>query len=80
MIKSKHAATSPPGPMAKAEGTMLSLLKRHEIQVLLKAKHTQANVANLVGVSERTVRRVSRGRGSRPWVVEIASESGPWLQ
>ena len=37
---------------------MLTLLKRHEIQVLRGAGHGQAEVATLSGVSERTVRRV----------------------
>jgi transposase len=37
---------------------MVTLLKRHEIQVLRKAGHGQTEVAGLVGVSERTVRRV----------------------
>ena len=34
------------------------MLKRHEIQVLRKAGHAQAEVAALTGVSEREVRRV----------------------
>jgi transposase len=38
---------------------MLSRLKRHEIQVLLAAGHTRAEVAEFSGVSTRTVRRVS---------------------
>jgi transposase len=37
---------------------MLDLMKRHEIQVLRRAGHTQADVARLAGTSERTVRRV----------------------
>lgn len=36
------------------------MLKRHEIQVLRRAGHTQADVAALAGVSEREVRRVER--------------------
>jgi transposase len=36
------------------------MLKRHEIQVLRKAGHDQAEVARLAGVSEQTVRRVER--------------------
>lgn len=36
------------------------MLKRHEIQVLLSAGHTQAEVARLAGVSERTVRRIAQ--------------------
>lgn len=34
------------------------MLKRHEIQVLHRAKHTLEEVANLAGVSARSVRRV----------------------
>ncbi len=39
-------------------GEMISLLQRHEIQVLLRAGLEQADVASRVGVSVRTVRRV----------------------
>lgn len=38
---------------------MLDMLKRHEIQVLRKAGHNQVEVAELAGVSERSVRRVA---------------------
>ena len=38
---------------------MLDMLKRHEIQVLRRAGHSQAEVAQLAGVSERSVRRVA---------------------
>lgn len=38
---------------------MLGMLKRHEVQVLLSAGHTQAEVARLAGVSERSVRRIA---------------------
>ncbi|MHB8727383.1 MAG: IS21 family transposase [Casimicrobiaceae bacterium] len=41
-------------------GEMLPLLKRHEIQVLLRAGHTQEDVAERTGVSVDTVRRVKR--------------------
>ena len=41
------------------EGSMITLLKRHEIQVLLNAGHTQAEVASLAKVSERSVRRIA---------------------
>ena len=34
---------------------MLGMLKRHEIQVLLKAGHSRAEVAELTGVSIRSV-------------------------
>jgi transposase len=39
---------------------MLPLLKRHEIQVLRRAGHTQEEVARIAGVSKRAVRRVER--------------------
>lgn len=37
---------------------MLGMLKRHEVQVLRRAGHSQAEVARLTGVSEREVRRI----------------------
>ena len=37
---------------------MLRLMKRHEIQVLLRAHHSQKKVAELAGVSISSVRRV----------------------
>ena len=36
------------------------MLKRHEIQVLLKAGHSRAEVAQLTGVSVRSVKRVAK--------------------
>jgi transposase len=39
-------------------GEMLPLLRRHEIQVLLRAGHAQTDVAKRVGVSVDTVQRV----------------------
>ncbi len=39
------------------------MLKRHEIQVLLKAGHSQAAVAQLTGVSVRSVKRVAKEGG-----------------
>ena len=39
---------------------MLNALKRYEIQLLVAVGHTQAEVARLAGVDERTVRRVLR--------------------
>jgi hypothetical protein len=38
---------------------MLTMLKRHEIQVLLRAGHTQEETARLAGVSVRSVRRIA---------------------
>jgi hypothetical protein len=39
---------------------MLPLMKRHEIQVLLRAHHSQKKVAELAGVSISSVRRVGK--------------------
>lgn len=39
---------------------MLNALKRYEIQLLLSAGHSQAEVAKFAGVGERSVRRVAR--------------------
>lgn len=38
---------------------MIDMLKRHEIQVLRRAKHTLAEVAKLAGVSQSSVQRVA---------------------
>jgi transposase len=38
---------------------MLGMLKRHEIEVLLKAGHPKTEVARLVGVSARSVHRIA---------------------
>jgi predicted transcriptional regulator len=37
---------------------MIDMLKRHEIQVLRRAGHSQREVAVLAGVSRRSVQRV----------------------
>jgi len=37
---------------------MLSMLKRHEIQALARAKHSYDEIAELTGVPRRTVARV----------------------
>lgn len=39
---------------------MISLLKRHEAQVLLVAGHTEKEVSELAGISERSVRRIKK--------------------
>lgn len=46
------------GTQVGASGGMLPLLKRHEIQVLLRAGHSQRDVAERTGASADTVRRV----------------------
>src|SRR5207249_2152043 len=45
-------------PRTDGEGEMFDVLKRHEIQVLRRAGLKQTQVAELTGVSERSVRRV----------------------
>jgi transposase len=50
---------------------MINMLKRHEIQVLRKAGHTQADVAERAEVSESAVRRVER----EPTVGEVDEEA-----
>jgi transposase len=39
---------------------MIDMLKRHEIQVLRRAGHSQSEIATLAGVSRRSVQRVER--------------------
>src|SRR5262244_2494965 len=39
---------------------MLSMLKRHEVEILLKAGHAKAEVARLTGVSLRSVKRIAQ--------------------
>ena len=46
-------------PRVAQEGEVLPLLARHEIQVLLRAGFSQADVARRTGASARTVRRVA---------------------
>src|SRR5580704_15291694 len=38
---------------------MLGLLKRHEVQVLLKAGHKRTEVSRLTGISRSSVQRIS---------------------
>src|SRR4029077_20920110 len=38
---------------------MLGMLKRHEVEILLKASHSKAEVARLAGVSLRSVNRIA---------------------
>ncbi len=47
------------GESSPREASMIKLLKRHEIQVLLKAGHTQAARARIAKVSVRSVKRVA---------------------
>jgi hypothetical protein len=46
---------------------MIGMLKRHEIEILLKAGHSQPEVARLSGVGLRSVRRIAR----EPSVVDV---------
>jgi DNA invertase Pin-like site-specific DNA recombinase len=38
---------------------MLGLLKRHEVEILLKAGHRRTEVARLTGISPGSVRRIA---------------------
>lgn len=40
---------------------MLGMLKRHEIEILLKAGHPKTEVARLAGVSARSDHRIAEG-------------------
>jgi hypothetical protein len=51
---------------------MWGMLKRHEIQVLLKAGHSRAEVAQLTGVSIRSVKRVAK-EGAITYVDDAAA-------
>jgi transposase len=51
---------------------MLDMMKRHEIQVLRRAGHSQVEVARLAGTTERTVRRVE----DEPAVVDVDLGAG----
>ncbi len=58
------------------------MLKRHEVEILLKAGHLQTEVARLTGVSVRSVQRIaeeapiqwdfSRGKAGRRPVPKLA--------
>ena len=51
---------------------MLGMLKRHEVEILLKAGHSKMEVARLAGVSRRSVHRLA---GEAPVVdVDDAAE------
>ncbi len=76
-------------------GEMLPLLKRHEVQVLLRAGHSQKDVAARAGVSADTVRRVKleaevteiddaderrrRGIGRPSKTAAFAAQTRDWL-
>ena len=44
---------------SRTEASMIPLLKRHEVQVLLRAQHTQQEVAAFTGVALRSVERIA---------------------
>lgn len=69
------------------------MLKRHEVEILLKAHHSKAEVARLAGVSLRSVKRIAeeapvvhvddavereKRRISRPSIVGRSSFVGFW--
>ena len=45
---------------------MLGMLKRHEIEVLLKAGHARIEVAGLAGVSLSSIKRIAEEGGQAP--------------
>jgi uncharacterized protein YerC len=55
---------------------MLRLMKRHEIQVLLRAHHTQKKIAELTGVSISSVRRVAKESPSNTPMILRSIQSG----
>ena len=61
------------GPKDYGDGEMLSLLKRHEIQVLLKAGFSAKDVAERSGVSLRSVRRVQTASRSTASATSLAA-------
>lgn len=79
-FRNRQNPTQPKYLRAAGEG-MFGAMKRHEIQVLRRAGHTQADVARLAGTSERTVRRVEE----EPAVTsfdpgETNVSSAPWAR
>src|SRR6266852_8732481 len=44
----------------RRERRMLTMLKRHEVEILLKAGHSKAEVARLTGVSLCSVKRIAQ--------------------
>src|SRR5208337_2330680 len=48
------------GRWRRRERRMLSMLKRHEVEILLKAGHGKAEVARLTGVSLCSVKRIAQ--------------------
>jgi transposase len=59
-----------------AEAPMIPMLKRFEVQVLLRAGHTQEEVVEFTGVSERSVRRIASEEPVSE-VVDGAREGAP---
>jgi transposase len=51
---------------------MIGMMQRFEVQVLLRAGHTQCDVAQRLGLSERSVRRIAE----EPAVTDLASSDG----
>src|SRR5260370_16706650 len=56
----------------RRERRMLSMLKRHEVEILLKAGHGKTEVARLTGVSLCSVKRIAQEAPVMP--VNAASE------
>jgi hypothetical protein len=55
---------------------MLGMPKRHEVEILLKAGHSKAEVARLAGVSLRSVNRISEEAPSFMSMTPLSERSG----
>jgi DNA invertase Pin-like site-specific DNA recombinase len=53
---------------------MLSMLKRHEVEILLKAGHGKAEVARLTGLSLCSVKRIAQ---EGQWCMLMMRQSEP---
>jgi len=53
---------------------MLGMLKRHEIEVLVKAGHAKIEVAGLAGVSLSSIKRIAE---EASWCMSTMRRSGP---
>jgi len=52
------------------------MLKRHEVEILLKASHSKAEVARLAGVSLCSVKRIAEEFRWSMWMMPPSERSG----
>src|SRR5258708_25293192 len=57
---SPNASRRPMDRWRRRERRMLTMLKRHEVEILLKAGHRKTEVARLTGVSLCSVKRIAQ--------------------